>query len=269
MNTFKYFYDYQFNQISTLQNFKIFFLLVFCCQCSVGQEVLSKNLKGKVSSNAPDLEGIYISNLKNNEATLTDKSGYFAIKASIGDTLQFSALQFVGLKLELQKEDFTKQLLLVKLETMINVLDEVKINQYKNINSVSLGLVPKNQKQYTPAERRLRGAGEFKWYSPLLIPLGGMSVDGLLNAISGRKSQLKKELQIEKKEFLIIKIDNTFQENHFTDVLKIPAEYVNGFKFYIVEDEKFVAAMKNNNKTMATFLMGELAVEYLKIIKTD
>lgn len=250
-----------------LQNvtIRLFFLLIF--QISFGQQTVVKNLKGKITSNASDLEGIYIANLKSNEATLTDKNGYFAINAGVGDTLLFSALQFVGLKKQLQKEDFEQQLLFVKLETMVNVLEEVKINQYKNINAVSLGLVPKNQKQYTPAERRLRSAGDFKWYSPLLIPLGGMSVDGLLNAISGRKSQLKKELQIEKKEFLIVKIENTFQDNHFTDVLKIPAEYVNGFKFYIVEDEKFVAAMNNNNKTMATFLMGELAVEYLKIIK--
>ena len=128
-------------------------------------------------------------------------------------------------------------------------------------------MVSKNQKQYTPAERRLRTAGEFHWYSPLLIPLGGMSVDGLLNAITGRTSQLKKELVVERKEFLLVKINNLFQENHFTEVLKIPVEYVKGFQFYIVEDEKFVAALNDKNKTMATFLMGELAVKYLEIIK--
>lgn len=213
------------------------------------------------------MEGVYIVNLKNESSTVSEKNGYFAINARVGDTLLFSAVQFVGLKMVLKEADFKSGVLLVKLETMVNMLDEVTVQKYRTINSVSLGLVSKNKREYTPAERKLITAGEFHWYSPLLIPVGGMSVDGLLNSISGRTSQLKKELQVEKKELLLKKIDYLFEEKYFVEVLKIPVQNVKGFHYYLVEDQKFVAALNNKNKTMATFLMGELAVNYKAIIE--
>ncbi len=40
---------------------------------------------------------------------------------------------------------------------------------------------------------------------------------------------------------------------------------MDGFLFYIVENERYVRAMKNKNKAMATFILSELAVEYTKL----
>ena len=125
--------------------------------------------------------------------------------------------------------------------------------------------MPANQKTYTPAERKLAAAEEFKWYSPLLIPLGGMSVDGLLNSISGRTSMLKKELVVERKEMLQMKTSDYFEKKYFIETLKIPEIYVDGFLFYIAENERFARAMKDKNKTMVSFILSELAVEYLKL----
>lgn len=234
--------------------------------CSGQGLVTSKRLNGKVTANYNDLEGIYIVNLKTERATLTERGGYFSITASVGDTLMFSAVQFKGLKVALKESDFAKELLFVKLEPLVRSLDEVKINEYKNINAVSLGIISPNIKHYTPAERKLRTAEELHWYSPLLIPLGGMSVDGLLNSISGRTAMLKKEVEVEKKEFLLQKIDNLFDKKYFLETLKIPEDYIKGFQYYIVEDVKFVEAMNAKNKTMATFIMNELAVKYKELL---
>jgi hypothetical protein len=165
----------------------------------------------------------------------------------------------------MKESDFSNDLLLIKMESLITELEEVAIINYKNINAVALGIVPTNQKTYTPAERKLSAAGDFKWYSPLLIPLGGMSVDGLINSISGRTSMLKKELVVEKKEMLQLKTTDYFERSYFTKTLKIPEIHVDGFLFYIVENERYVRAMKDKNKTMATFLLSGLAVEYLKL----
>ena len=224
-----------------------------------------KIVKGKVVSSAMDLEGIYIVNLKTEVSTATENGGYFEIQAKIGDTLMFSAVQIKGKKVVLKENDFGDELFFVRLEAMINQLEEVKIIQYKNINAVALGILQKPAKVYTPAERKLRTAGELHWYSPLLIPLGGMSVDGLLNSVSGRTTMLKKELIVERKEILLKKLEDMFETNFFINKLKIPSQYVKGFKYYIVEDEKFVNAVNSKNKTMATFVLGDLAVEYLKL----
>ena len=85
--------------------------------------------------------------------------------------------------------------------------------------------------------------------------------------MSGRTAMLKKELEVEKKETLMDKINNWYEDNYFIHTLKIPEDYVKGFKYYIVQDPKFTECMKAKNRTMATFIMNELAVNYLQLLK--
>ena len=215
-------------------------------------------IKGKVVSTSSSLEGIHILNLNKGIGIATDDRGYFAIRVAIGDTLQFSAIHLVATKHIIEKDDFVENLLFVEMKSKLNELEEVTIVQYKNINAVSLGIIPKNQKTYTPAERKLKAASE--------MSIGTIiSIDPLLNWISGRTRMLKKEVEEERKEFLIDRTADYYQKEYFTDVLKIPEDYVDGFLFYIVENSRFVMAMKDKNKTMATFILSELAVEYLKV----
>lgn len=230
--------------------------------------VLSQNdsiVNGKIVSESSLLEGIHVINLSKRNGDITDARGYFQIKAKVSDTLQFSAVNLKATRYVMKQSDFSNDLLLIKMESLITELEEVAIINYKNINAVALGIVPANQKTYTPAERKLAAAEDFKWYSPLLIPLGGMSVDGLINSISGRTAMLKKELVVERKEILQAKTSDYFERKYFIETLKIPDEYVDDFLFYIVENEKFVNAMKDKNKTMATFVLSELAVDYIKL----
>ena len=228
-------------------------------------------LNGKIVSESMLLEGIHIVNLTQKNGIFTDSRGYFQIKVKASDTLQFSAVNLKATRHIVEISDFSKDLFLVKMEPLLTELEEVTLVKYKNINAVALGIVPANQKTYTPAERKLAAAGQFRWYSPLLIPLGGMSVDGLINAVSGRTSMLKKELLIERKEKLQAETSDYFERKYFVETLKIPEDYVDGFLFYIVENERYIRAMKEKNKTMATFVLSDLAVDFLKLkeIKTQ
>ncbi len=249
-----------------INHYKIIFILIFTAFTTQAQQQTVKVLKGKVIANSYDLDGIYVVNLRSDVSTLTENAGYFSIPAIEGDTLLFSHVQLKGLKIVLKKNDFDVPLFFVKMEVLLRQLDEVTINQYKNINAVSLRILSKPAKKYTPAERKLRTAEELHWYSPLLIPVGGMSVDGMINSISGRTAMLQKELVIERKEFLHKKITDQFKEEYFTEILKIPAEYVKGFHYYLVEDKEFVAALNDKNTTMATFIINRLAVDYLQLL---
>jgi hypothetical protein len=145
----------------------------------------------------------------------------------VGDTLQFSGLQIVTKKSVITENDITKQLYVVSLEAKVNLLDEVEIKQYKNINAVSLGILQRPAKVYTPAERRLKTASDYDVTDFLGPTIGfSMGLDPILNAISGRTAMLKKELKIEKKEYLLNKIEYMFKEEYFLENLKIPKEYI-------------------------------------------
>lgn len=233
-------------------------------QLSNGQVTpASKKINGKVTADYNDLESIYIVNLKTEKSTLTERGGYFSINASVGDTIMFTAVQFKSLKITLKEEDFNKELLFVKMETFIRILDEVKINEYKDINAVSLGIISSKTKHYTPAERKLKTASDSDAQIGTNTSIG---LDPILNWMSGRTTMLKKEVEVEKKELMLTKIQNLYESEYFVETLKIPEDFVKGFQYYIVEDAKFVEALKAKNKTMATFIMNELAVTYKDLI---
>ncbi|MGV1010939.1 MAG: hypothetical protein ACOYBS_00700 [Flavobacterium sp.] len=237
-----------------MQTIKFSFIFLFFVTFAQGQIAsISKIINGKVTASYNDLEGIYLINLKTEKSTLTEHGGYFSINASVGDTLLFSSVQFKGLKVALKESDFTNNLFFVKMEPIVRFLDEVKINEFKNINAVSLGIISPFTKHYTPAQRKLYTA-----------TTGGgiVPIDPILNWLSGRTAMLKKEVEVEKKETLLDKVDGWFETKYFTQTLRIPEEYVKGFEYYIVEDAKFAEAVKSKNKTMATFIMNELAVQY-------
>lgn len=239
----------------------IYVLFILIVTNVFAQETTRTKLNGKINANLNDLEGIYVVNLKTEKSVITEKGGFFSIDASTGDVLLFSSIQLKGVQMELLPEHFIKELLFVKMEIMINQLPEILIRKYDNINAVALGIVKAGIKQYSPAERKYATAT-----SGRLNPMG---LDPLMNLFSGRSAMLKKELEVEKKEIYLQQLDNMFEGNHFIEDLKIPKEYVKGFQYYIVENERFTTILNSNNKITTDFLMGELAIKYNDIIACE
>lgn len=218
-------------------------------------------VNGKVSSSFDDLEGIYVINRNTEKNTFTKRGGYFSIAAAVNDTLVVSSIQFVAKEVVIKDTDFGSDLILVPLQPLHRELSEVIITDYSYINSVSLGLVPANQKKYTPAERKLATASKFK-----MNPLG---IDPIINAFSGRTAMLQKAADTEKKETLIDKILYLYSEDDIIAKLKIPVEYVKGFLFYAVENKYFAKAMDEKNHEMARFMITGLAEKYLSSLEND
>jgi hypothetical protein len=239
--------------------FSFFLFSIF----SMAQTNPEKILNGKVNSDYGDNNGIYVINLKNKKVSITEKGGFFTFPVSVGDTIMFSSINHKGLKIKLKEDDIQKSLFFVKLYPIMNQLKEVVIVKYKHINAEDMGIIQRGQKTFTPAERKLNTAS-----NPYMAFKSGLTftADPLLNALSGRTAMLEKIVAVEKKEFSIAKTDDYFEENFFVDKLKIPQLYVKGFQFFIVEDAEYSQAIKNKNKTLAQFRMGELALKYLDLI---
>ena len=218
-----------------------------------------KPLDGKVTSDSDEPEGIYVINKTAEISIATSRGGYFNISAQPNDTLIFSATQFEAVQVVVKESDFGEDLLFVPMKTMVHELDAVVLTDYRHINAESLGLVPRGQKQYTPSERRLATASAWK--------MNPMGLDPVINAITGRTAVLKKAAETAKKEDLMEKISYIYSEEDIVSQFKIPLEYVRGFIFYVVENKQFALALREKNLTMAKFLLGELSVEYLELLK--
>jgi len=61
---------------------------------------------------------------------------------------------------------------------------------------------------------------------------------------------------------------NPFEDEFYVNSLKIPLDYVKGFKYYIVDNDNFLTILKSKNKTKIEFKMGELAIKYNEIISS-
>ena len=228
-----------------------------------------KPLLGRVVAGTDAVANVFVINKKAGTETKTDNKGNFTLDAKVGDVLTVYSNRTEVRDFIINPIAFTDSPYVMAVKITAYELDEVVINDV-GVTSESLGLVPKSQKRYTPAERRLKTASEFKPDFFLgYMPGIGIPTDAIINAISGRTKMLKKALTTERKEFAIDKINGLYTEQEIKDELQIPQEYVQGFIFYAAEDPGYVAALKAKNNHLAKLTIANLALKYIAIIKED
>lgn len=247
------------------------FFVLIASQASWSQIDDRSVLNGRIATSShADLEGVYVINAQTEVMATTTASGAFSIGAKAGDELVFSSIQFRESRVLLTAENFSDLNFTVKLTMVMHQLQEVVVKNYNGINAVSLGIIPSGQKSYTQAERKLHTATALNATANAGTMAGGsLSADPLLNFFSGRTAMLKKEVAVEKKEAFMKLLERMFSLDHFVNRLQIPLEYVKGFEYYAVENDKFTVVLNSKNKTSTEFLLAELAVKYKEIIASE
>lgn len=240
-------------------------ILWMSCYSALAQSGELHLLKGKIICPTVNTTEIKISNQRSESIVNPEINGNFSMFVKVGDKLLIECYSIEPKEIQLTEEDLNKKLFVVSVNSKIIPLDNVDVKTYKGIDAVSLGILQKPAKKYTPAERKLRTAETFHWFSPLLIPFGGMSIDGLINSISGRTNQLKKELEIERNERTIQTLKNQFDETYFTKVYAIPKEQIEAFLYFVADNAELRQALKEKNKIKMEFTFAKLATAFLNL----
>ena len=231
----------------------ILFLLV---QITFAQTEEIQQIRGKIIADSVGVDRVNIVNTTIEKATVSDVSGSFIIPVKVGDILVFSAVNLETLRKKINQQDILQGNFTVLMIPKSIILKEVVVNE-STISAESLGIIPYDQKKYTPAERKLYTA------------TSGGGIDGLLNSISGRKAMLKKEIIVEKKEQLLARIAVLFEDKYYIETLKIPSDYIKGFQYYCIDDIPFANALRAKNKVLIMFLIVKLAQNYNEIITLE
>jgi hypothetical protein len=237
-------------------------------QFSFAQTTPAKLLHGKIRIESYDLSGINIVNLNTDKATVTNSDGEFFIATNANDVLVFTANHLESIRKVIRQEDLNLDVVYVAMIPKVTVLKPVVINS-NAITALSERIVAKEPKKYTVAERRLRTAGDFKPIMLLNLLGGVMPLDPVINKINGRTKRLKKLVALEKKEKSIKIITEWYEQDYFTTQLGIPAAYVSGFKYYLVEHEAFLKVLESQDKEEISFYMVGLAEEYTKLLSNE
>ncbi len=227
-------------------------------------------IKGKVVVKEQSAEGIHVLNLVSERSTVTNEKGEFWLEVKEDDLLVFSAVHLNYWRKSISATDIRNGYIEVEMTVKEEKLEEVVVTEYTGINAQDLGIINDKPKTYTPAERRLKTATDLN----LTLGAGtiaGISVspDPLLNWISGRTKMLKQELGVARKEFLRIKLDDWNENTFYTDELKIPKEYVGGFKYFLIDDNALTEYLNADNKEHGNFRITQLANEFLMYLNNS
>jgi hypothetical protein len=234
----------------------LLFIVFLFAQVVLAQTDNIKEIRGKIIADSVAVDRITIENVTTDKTAFSDVNGFFTIAVKEGDVLIFTAVNLEGLRRKIIEQDLLQEIITVVMIPKSIILKEVIVNE-SSITAESLGIIPYGQKKYTPAERKLYTA------------TSGNGIDGLLNAISGRKAMLKKEIVIEKKEQLLARIEVLFEDKYYIETLKIPTDYIKGFHYYCIDDIAFANALRSKNKTMVMFLIVRLSENYNALIADE
>lgn len=233
----------------------------------MGQSKVVKEVSGQILVKLDSIEGVNIINNRTQVATVSDEKGKFSMVAGEGDVLIFSAVNLNPLKYRIANEDLDSEFVLINMTVKEVELNEVIVNSA--ITAEKLGITLKGQKKYSPAERKLATAGDFKAISLLGLLGGSVDIDPIINKINGRTKKLKKYVEVEKKENNIGQLGYLFEDSYYVNYLKIPSEHVNGFKVYIVENDYAKTLLEKKDKSKLVVYMSELALKYNDIISSE
>ncbi len=208
---------------------------------------------------------IEIINLVNEKATKSNSEGVFTIAGKVGDLLLISGRDFELKRYIIDSDDLSAEISNIQLISKAIELNETVVTSTSNINARALGIIPESTPIYTPAERKLKTAGDLKPIDFLGLLLGGMALDPIFNAINGKTAALKKQIIIETRENRIEQYEELFGTDYFVNRLRIPNAHIKGFLFYVSENGRLQHSINNGDLNTAKFILSKSAVDYKNI----
>ncbi len=215
-----------------------------------------EKLLGRVVTGLYPVRGVLVVNISAQREVRSDSLGFFNLPVKAGDSIAVRDSKIIPKDFLLTENDMVQSPFIIETESTAYELEEVVINEYAHINSVSLGIIPHDIKLPTVAERRLKAGSS--------DPLGS-----LINVLSGRNKMLKRDVETEKKIMALEKLDLLFEDSFFIDELKIAKDLVKSFKYYVIEDKKLREMLNLDEEGLVKFKLAALAKEYLNIAKSE
>ncbi|MCL6275179.1 hypothetical protein M3P19_14255 [Muricauda sp. 2012CJ35-5] len=246
-----------------MRNNVISLLFLLVTICFYGQQTGVKQLRGRVYSSNKDVVGVVVQNITAKNAVITDMEGNFAIRASVQDTLAFSAVQFQRKYIVVNEVIYNTSFISVPLEEFVNELQEVVVRPYnlsgdldqdlgqlqleKDVSAEALGLPNAHAKIPTQSERKLQQAtyGKFNVGMILAPPL-----DPIINAITGRTKMLKNRVKVDKTYARTQRVQAFYADSLISSNLKIPIEKIDDFMYFCEVDEEFQKTVDSQDKLM-------------------
>ena len=236
----------------------LYFLIIASCWGLTAQG--QSTIHGRVMHDTIPLVGAHVLNMHNNAITTTDANGYFSLSARENSTLKIS---YVGMQTtfhKVVKADFGFSGILIAMKEDVNQLEGVEVSKYRKITAQDLGILQHKPIERTFAEKRL--------YSATHSGGGVLSIDLVVNAITGKTKILKKVVANEKNlivaEYIVAHLSDFMKKD-----LKLNEEEINVLAYFVMERPDFHDLVRKKDNKPMEFLLIEAWSEYKKLADTS
>ena len=255
-------------EVFTTHKLLAFFLVVLFLLPIVTFAQNKKELNGQITARDKDVTGVVVQNISTKKATITDLDGNFSILVSVNDTLIFSAIQFKRKVFPITATIYTSNFITVPLEDFVNELNEVVVRPFnlsgnlgsditglkleKDVSAEALGLPNAGVKVISQSERKLYEA----------TTGGGIPLNPIINAITGRTKKLKNQVKLEAKYARTQRVQNFYVDSVLVRELKIPNEKLDDFMHYCEVDSTFQKTVDTKDKLKILEFMVKKSLLY-------
>ncbi len=243
----------------------ILFLFGFASNGMVAQR--STLIMGHLKDSIGTISDATILNLSTKRGTISNDEGVFEIRVRLGDSLRLSSVQHITKIIYISKTIFTRKKIAIQLLIETTVLEAFELKKHnlsgrlgidvqkvikKNeISAVTLGLPNAGRKKMKKVDREIYTA---------TTSSGGISLDHIINTLSGRIKMLRKKKVIVEEDIdvqVLLKQYNYDLEKNF-NILK---ENTTRFLYFCRTDSMFNKVLFNDEFALIKFL-EEKAIEF-------
>ena len=238
----------------------LFIILLLTTSVGISQE--RKALFGIVRDSIGIIADVHLVNGTSKQGTISSEMGAFKIFAKIGDTITFSSVQHIEKKYLVNAHSFNFEGLTIYLLKKVYELDEINLEKKIVFGRLEIDLnsVPKSNRPIINATTLgLPNAG-----LPLMKKVdreiytattsaSGVSVDLILNVLSGRLKKLKKKKKIVEEDEDVARMYGKFKHLLYQN-FNIKEENTYVFLYFCSADSLYRRDLLNNEFTFIKFM---------------
>ncbi|MEO9892676.1 hypothetical protein [Aurantibacter sp.] len=245
-------------------------ILILLTTMVCAQDQFHTDLKGKVYSADGDVAATHILNISSNKFTISDIDGFFEIPVKLFDTLVISAVQFKRKEIVVTLALLEQELAQIQMEDALTELSEVVVRPYNLSGDLSRDAANLNTGRIITASTlnlpnayvKLPSKAERELFAATANPI--MSVDPLINAITGRTKMLKQRVQRNSEYNRTQRVRAFYVDSLFRTDLKIPEEQIDAFMYFCEVDDSFQTIVDSHDRLKIWEYMRRKSVIYRK-----
>ena len=202
-------------------------------------------ISGEIKNDSVPIENVHIINKNAQKGAITNRIGQFKISVTDKDTLMISDIQFQNKIIIVNQDHLLTKFIEINLLELTNELDEVIVQQFDDM-SEELGLPNAGKEPLNKLDRNLNHYSQKSTpvviLEALLFKSGG--IDDIYNIVSGNRKKDRKLKQLIQEDQLnagkieyVKTIRNHFQDDFFTNSVKIDKEYIDTYIYYCLAQD--------------------------------